>query len=156
MRQLSCRSKCLHDNFFVRADAAMLKSCKYCGRIHPEGYICPAKPRYDKPRLTRNDKFRRTAAWLHTREAVLDRDYHMCRICNEGSYGTYAGQSCNSRQLSVHHIVPLSENFDLRTDEDNLLTCCAWHHKMCDDGEIPREYQRELAKTSPRWVTLAK
>lgn len=82
---------------------------------------------------------------------ILDRDYHICRICNEGSYGTYAGAAYYSKGLSVHHIEPLEEAFDLRLEDGNLITCCAWHHKMADDGEIPRDYLHGLTQTSPRW-----
>lgn len=43
-----------------------------------------------------------------------------------------------------------SRIFD-RLDDENLITACPWHHKMADDGEIPRDYLHELAATSPRW-----
>lgn len=129
----------------------MLKSCKYCGRVHPAGYVCPKKPRYDKPRNSKAYFFRKRNEWQQKRLVILDRDYHMCRVCNDGSYGTYAGVAYTSDRLSIHHIEPLEERFDLRLEDDNLLTCCPWHHKMADDGEIPHEYLHELAKTSPRW-----
>ena len=75
----------------------------------------------------------------------MQRDFHLCRICNDGKYGRYGGR------LSVHHIEPLVECFDRRLDDENLITACPWHHKMADDGKIPREYLHELAVTSPRW-----
>ena len=56
-----------------------------------------------------------------------------------------------SKGLSVHHIEPLDERFDLRLEDENLITCCPWHHKMAEDGDIPRDYLHELAQTSPRW-----
>ena len=105
----------------------MLKSCKYCGRIHPRGYICPKKPKQAKHRNSKTSGFR-----------------------NEGSYGVF-GVPGLDQELSVHHIEPLEERFDLRLDDGNLLTCCSRHHRMADDGDIPRDYLHELAEASPRW-----
>ena len=128
----------------------VLKSCRYCGRIHPKGYICPKKP---KPAPHRNGKiagFRKTYAWQKKRDQIVRRDFHLCRVCNEGSYGVFGVPGLESN-LSVHHIEPLEERFDLRLDEGNLLTCCDGHHRMADDGDIPRDYLHDLAQTSPRW-----
>ena len=83
----------------------------------------------------------------------MQRDFHLCRICNDGKYGRYDGRlySAVRVRLSVHHIEPLVECFERRLDDENLITACPWHHKMADDGEIPRDYLHELAVTSPRW-----
>ena len=75
----------------------------------------------------------------------------MCRVCNEGSYGTFGIPGINDQPLQVHHIEPLEERFDLRLVDDNLITCCDGHHKMAEAGEIPRDYLHELSVTSPRW-----
>ena len=91
--------------------------------MHKVGEVCPKKPTYGKRKYTAADRFRFTAAWQRKRSDILDRDYHICRICNEGSYGTYAGAAYYSKGLSVHHIEPLEERFDLRREEDDLLTC---------------------------------
>lgn len=131
----------------------MKKSCKYCGGIHPVGYECPMRPRHDRPRNSSADKFRKTRTWRKKRDAVVSRDFHMCRVCADGQYGTYQAGSYYTDKLSVHHIEPLEERYDLRLEEDNLLTCCPWHHKMADDGEIDRNYLHGLAKVPPRWVT---
>ena len=122
----------------------MLKSCKYCGRIHPRGYICPKKPKQAKHRNSKTSGFRKTYTWQKKREQIVRRDFHLCRVCNEGVPGL-------DQELSVHHIEPLEERFDLRLDDGNLLTCCSRHHRMADDGEIPRDYLHELAEASPRW-----
>lgn len=82
---------------------------------------------------------------------MVKRDHHICRVCADGQYGTYMAGSYYTDKLSVHHIEPLEERYDLRLEDDNLLTCCPWHHKMAEDGEIGREYLHELARTPPRW-----
>lgn len=53
-----------------------------------------------------------------------------------------------TRDLSVHHIVPLAEDFERRLDETNLLTVCSYHHEACEAGAIDRETQRQLAEKS--------
>ena len=91
----------------------MLKSCKYCGRIHPRGYICPKKPKQAKHRNSKTSGFRKTHTWQKKREQIVRRDFHLCRVCNEGSYGVF-GVPGLDQELSVHHIEPLEERFDLR------------------------------------------
>lgn len=125
----------------------MLRSCKYCGRIHPEGYECPKKPKYNPERTSEADRFRKTYRWQQKREQILERDYHLCRVCFDRRYGQY----WDSAPLQVHHIEPLEERFDLRLDENNLISCCSFHHKMAEKGEIPREYLRRLAVSPPEW-----
>lgn len=133
----------------------MLKSCPYCGRIHPSGYKCPKKSqdRYQKSN-SKADKFRKTWTWQKKREWILKRDFHLCRICNEGRYGDFSKVNRiqgHSDPLQIHHIEPLDECFDRRLDEENLITTCSQHHEMAEAGRIPREYLHELTRTSPRW-----
>lgn len=52
----------------------------------------------------------------------------------------------NSQELEVHHIVPLAEDYDLRLENENLITLCVRHHKMADDGIIPASLLMEIAK----------
>ena len=128
----------------------MLKSCRYCGRIHPSGYDCPQKPKPEKYRNSKAASFRKTYAWQKKRNSIVRRDFYLCRVCNEGSYGVF-GVPGLDQELQVHHIEPLGERFDLRLDDGNLLTCCSRHHQMAEDGDIPRHYLHDLAVTSPRW-----
>lgn len=128
----------------------MLKSCRYCGRIHPSDYVCPKKPKPAKHRNSKTASFRKTYAWQRKRSSIVRRDFSLCRICNDGSYGVFGTPGLN-QDLQVHHIEPLEERFDLRLDDGNLLTCCSRHHQMAEDGDIPRDYLHGLAKTSPRW-----
>lgn len=127
----------------------MLKSCKYCGGIHPSGYVCPKKPAHKSPR-SRADQFRRSWAWQKKRDNIVHRDFYLCRVCNDGRYGVFGIPGLN-QDLSVHHIEPLGERFDLRLEDDNLLTCCSMHHEMAEAGGIPRSYLHGLTQTSPRW-----
>lgn len=53
-------------------------------------------------------------------------------------------QQYNYSGLSVHHAVPINDDWDKRLDDDNLITVCGMHHKMCESGEIPYEDVRRI------------
>ena len=129
----------------------MLKSCRYCGRIHPKNYVCPQKPKAAKHRSdSKAAAFRKTYAWQMKSREIRHRDFDMCRVCKDGTYGTFKPPGIE-KLLHVHHIEPLEENFSRRLDDDNLITCCTGHHEMAEGGEIPREYLHGLAKSPARW-----
>lgn len=128
----------------------MLKSCKYCGRIHPKGYVCPKKPKIEHRRSSKAALFRKSNAWKEKSLSIRHRDFSMCRICNDASYGILCIPGLETL-LHVHHIEPLEECFERRLDDDNLVTSCTGHHEMAERGEIPRDYLHTLAVTSPRW-----
>ena len=46
--------------------------------------------------------------------------------------------------LSVHHVVPLEEDFGKRDDMDNLATLCARHHELAERGEVGRDEIRAM------------
>ena len=69
-------------------EISMLRSCKYCGRVHDEQYICPQKSSRIKVKNYRHDttadKFRRTMTWTNMSRRVRDRDHYMCLCCAAG------------------------------------------------------------------------
>lgn len=119
----------------------MKKSCKYCGRTHPVGFVCDKKPKRFKDRTDESD-FRSTWAWTQKSKAIRERDHHICLAClAEGKV------SCG--YLEVHHIVPLCEDERLGLDDDNLITLCADHHEQAERGELERDYLRGLIGHTP-------
>lgn len=122
----------------------MLKSCKYCGRIHDSKMDCGCKPKRIKE-STAESSFRGTAKWKKKRMQILERDGHMCQLCLRGLHdiGT---RRFNGKDLEVHHIVPLSVNFDLRLEDDNLITLCGEHHELAEAKAIEGELLRDIAK----------
>lgn len=123
----------------------MRKSCTYCGRIHDVMYKCPQsqKKRYRKKEYD-YDKYRNTAEWQSKRAEIQKRDLHMCQVCIRGLFG-YGARRYNSENTSVHHIIPLKDNYELRYINTNLITLCDCHHKMSDRGEISAETLRTIA-----------
>ena len=88
--------------------------------IHPAGFICPKKPERGKKRSSKEDHFRKSWAWQRKRIQILKRDFYLCRACNAGGYGVLGVPGVN-QDLSVHHIEPLEERFDLRLEDGHLL-----------------------------------
>lgn len=124
----------------------MRKSCTYCGRIHDVMYNCPRKlKRTSKKKEYDYDKYRNTASWQKKRTEIKERDMHMCQVCIRGLYD-YGARRYNSKDVSVHHIIPLKENYSLKDEEKNLITLCDCHHKMADCGEISRKILIEIAE----------
>ena len=123
----------------------MLKSCPYCGKIHARGYICPQKPQYSKHNV-QIDRFRNSKAWKLKRIEISQRDLHMCRLCAIG-YGNQPAKY--NGDISVHHIIPLAEDYSKRLDNDNLISLCSYHHELAESGKITRATQRKFVKTTP-------
>lgn len=115
----------------------MLQSCKWCGRMHPLGFVCPMKPQ-KRRKNTEAQRFRNTYEWRQTRKRVNRRDGHLCRLCLLAGEIVYEG-------LSTHHIIPLEETMDYAADDDWCITLCDTHHKEAEDGQHDREMLHQLA-----------
>ena len=126
--------------------AGMLKSCRYCGRVHTVGYECPKKPKRlysdEAPRDSAEDKFRNRKSWRRKAEEIKERDLQLCRVC-------LAQKRYVFRDLSVHHIVPLREDITLGLVNDNLITLCRRCHEDAENGRFEREFLNELAVSPP-------
>lgn len=116
----------------------MLKSCKYCGRIHDSKFDCGKKPKRQKD-PNKINKFRWTRAWREKRNQIVERDLHLCQVCKQDNQFTYDG-------LEVHHITSLEEDFDKRLDDENLITLCEEHHEEAECGDISKEYLQNILK----------
>lgn len=120
----------------------MLKSCRYCGRIHDKKYDCGKRPVQKHIGNSAADRFRYTSAWQQKREQIKERDNYLCQICIRNLFNTK--KILNSENISVHHAEKLEENFEKRLDDDNLLTMCEIHHKMADKNIIPFEVVKRI------------
>jgi len=125
----------------------MLKSCRYCGRLHKQGEICPKKPApvYRGKKHTSKDKFRGKQAWKNKRAEIKERDMNVCRLCLTGKYTADHKPLIVTKNLSVHHIIPLETDFDCRLDNDWLITLCESCHELAEAGKVSAEYLHELA-----------
>lgn len=121
----------------------MLRSCKYCGRIHDSKYQCSSRPVRRKIR-TKQNSFRSTETWKRKSLEIRERDKYLCQICMRKLYGTT--QQYNNREIEVHHIVPIAEDWDGRLDNDNLISLCGRHHEMAEAGKISQAELKEIAR----------
>lgn len=96
------------------------KICSRCGRILPVGERCSCQPAYRRDyqkfrRDKRIQEFRNSSEWREMRKKIIERD---------GDTDQYVLHTTGALRpgFSVHHIIPLSERWDLRLDEHNLIT----------------------------------
>ena len=121
----------------------MLRSCKYCGRIHDSKYDCGKKPVRRKIR-TQQSRFRSTETWKKKSIRIRRRDNYLCQVCIRKLYGTK--KQHNGEGIEVHHIIPLAEGWEYRLDNNKLISLCGEHHEEAERGEIPREVLLEIAR----------
>ena len=90
-------------------DRAMrMKSCAYCGRIHPADYVCPKKPKMKaKDNNTLAGKLRSSYRWQKLRDEVKARDKYICQCCLRNYPGTIRQVEYDG--LSVHHIISIEK-----------------------------------------------
>lgn len=132
----------------------MLKACQYCGRIHDKRVACSAKRRtmaerdaIQRERSERNRSFRSSGVWRRKAAAIRKRDKDTCLVCLDELRRTYH-HSGSLSGTEVHHITPLSDNFDLRLEDENLITLCRDHHEQAESGGLSADYLRALVSAS--------
>lgn len=112
----------------------MLKSCKYCMRIHDSKFDCGKKPKRQKPPTDIN-KFRWSRRWREKALDIKERDNYLCQLAIRESPPRYI-----YTDLEVHHIVPIEEDWDKRLDDDNLITLSEDYHEKAERGDISKEH----------------
>lgn len=121
------------------------KICSRCGRILPVGERCSCQPAYrrDYQKFRRDKKiqeFRNSSEWREMRKKIVERDDGTDQYVLHTTGALRPG-------FSVHHIIPLSERWDLRLDEHNLITLSADTHSSIEykyKTKHKENIQREL------------
>ncbi len=111
----------------------MLKSCKYCGKIHDSKYDCGMKPKRKK-QPTEINKFRWSRKWREKSLDIKERDNYLCQMALTDNPPRYIYTT-----LEVHHIIPIEEDWDLRLEDENLITLSEEYHEKAERGEISRK-----------------
>ena len=129
----------------------MLKACSYCGRIHDSKYMCPKRKQNIKDRQSQRNKankkaydFHRSHKWKGKSIAIRERDNYCCQICARGLHNP--DRQWETDGISVHHIIPIAEDWNERLDDENLITLCATHHEQAEKGQIKRSELQKIAK----------
>lgn len=133
----------------------MLKACGYCGRIHDSKDMCPQKEQKirerQSQRTNRNKKvydFHRSHKWKQKSMDIRERDGFCCQVCARGLYSPE--RQFETEGISVHHIIPIAEDWESRLDDNNLITLCSRHHEMAERGEISRKELRGIVEEQER------
>lgn len=119
----------------------MLKACSRCGRIHAAGQ-CTVKAEKKARNYDRSDneayQFRQRAKWKKKSKQIRTDAQYLCEVCRDKKKLVYEG-------LSVHHIIPLSEDTSIGYEDTNLICLCSQCHELAEAGMIDRDYLRKLA-----------
>lgn len=115
----------------------MLRSCSRCGRIHEPGK-CSVKRRITES--TRERRFRSSNAWTKKSKEIRERDRYLCAGALREDPPRFVVSG-----LSVHHIEPISECWERRLDNDNLITLSSYYHEQAEAGLIDRDTLHEWA-----------
>lgn len=116
----------------------MLKSCKYCGRIHDSNFDCGKKPKSEYKRKYQTD-IRYTTPMKRKSVEIKENANYLCEVCKDKGKFVTDG-------LETHHIEKLVDRPDLALDNSNLICLCRNCHKLSEKGEIDVNYLRELAR----------
>lgn len=129
----------------------MLKACSCCGRIHDSKYVCPQKEQSKRERQSQRSKenkriydFHRSHKWKNKSLDIRERDNYCCQVCIRGSHNP--DRQFETEGVSVHHIVPVVEDWESRLDDDNLITLCSKHHEQAEKGLIGRDELKKVAQ----------
>lgn len=118
-------------------------TCSHCGVV-PRGHRCPYRKSRTKSGDRQSDRFRSTKLWTAKSIEIRQRDKYLCQICLRNRYNTLSFLSYKT--VEVHHITPIVEDYNRRLDNDNLISLCAFHHRMADNGQIPKAELYEIVK----------
>ena len=116
----------------------MLKSCKYCGRVHDSSYDCGKRPRFARARRTAEHEFRSKKIWTDKSLDIRTRDHFCCQLCLRDILRPPALPQINTQEVQVHHITPVAEDPDAALDE------------LCEQGTVSRDQLRRIAAEQER------
>ena len=117
----------------------MQRTCSVCGKIHDFNKVCRRRA---IKKSTDANIFRRTYKWKEKSKYIKQRDNYLCQICLINKYNTEYRYSY--KELEVHHIIPIEEDYSKKLDNNNLITLCRYHHEMAEKGLISREELKEI------------
>lgn len=103
------------------------RQCNNCGRENVRG---ENSWRWHGGITPENDRIRRSAQYIHWRNAVFERDNYTCQCCNNSTGGN----------LEAHHIFNFSDHKDIRFDIRNGITLCNRCHNFNQHGAFHQIY----------------
>lgn len=140
----------------------ILHKCRYCGKSIPVGQHCECQKKEHA-----NDKYVYSSQKIkHTQHTYSDSFYHskdwrrlrlvaMALYKNTDIYSWYK-YGILEAGFTVHHIIPLKDDYDRRTDINNLIYLTEENHRaihalMDESDEKKAEIQQELFDMIEKW-----
>lgn len=117
------------------------KRCSRCGKRMPAGTICGCqKRRYrEEDKYTKDDKYKlfyKSKLWRRCRDSTIDfyggLDIYSLYVLSRMEYGQ-----------TVHHIIPLKECWERRTDPTNLIYLTESNHQIIHNIMIQGETHKQ-------------
>lgn len=104
----------------VKMNMPIYKRCSRCGKRIQSGSRCPCQKErhreYDRySRDNKSKKFYDSVEWQRSRENVLELDQYI-------DVYMYMTEGVMIRADTVHHIIPLRDDWNKRNDPDNLMS----------------------------------
>ena len=123
----------------------MLKSCRYCGKVHDSKIECAMKPKKKKREYKEYEAPRYTKAMRDKSKEIKQRAKYLCEVCKlEGRY-VYD-------RLETHHIIKLIDAPELALEDTNLICLCRNCHEKAEKNEISIEFLHKITKNRPPYV----
>jgi 5-methylcytosine-specific restriction endonuclease McrA len=121
--------------------------CSRCGKRIPAGTKCTCRTyrhrEYDMYRDSRSKRFYDSEEWRRTKQRVLDLD------------GMDVYEYMTTGRIiapdTVHHVIPLRDDWSLRCDPSNLMSLAASTH-----SRIEQEYRRDKQKMIKKLSAMLK
>lgn len=120
----------VHRSLYVEKNMAIYKRCSSCGKRLLEGTRCDCRKKrykeYDKfYRDKKSKEFYNSREWLEARRESIETSDHM---------DVYIYMTTGEVKLAetVHHIIPLRDDWDKRTDQSNLMPLSHDTHSMIE------------------------
>lgn len=119
----------------------IVKRCNYCGNNIPIGKKCNCiaqnicKSSSDSKYTKEDKKFYKSSDWLNARKLCIQ------KCCGIDLYSYYILHRIEYGQ-TVHHIVPLLNDYSLRLSQDNLIYLTESNHRI-----IHKLYESKYTET---------
>lgn len=142
-------TKELNAQGYLCSSTAVWRYCKHIGLKFPVwrfksdsdnpmlGKFGSLSPFWKGGKTIRTELFYNSLEWRNKRFEIMQRDNFSCMNC--GTEPTKV-----RRFLNVHHIIPLSKNWNLRLKDTNLITLCKHCHKITSGTILGSAIRKEV------------
>lgn len=129
----------------------IFKRCSYCGKRIRSGTVCECEKRrhkeYDQVKDKKLKAFYSSSSWQMTRKQAIERYNHLDII-------SYFEDERIEYGETVHHIMPVKDDWERRYELDNLIYLTEQHHQRVHEEMRAGRYddvQQYLYSLVAKW-----